>query len=496
MRTRFRSLALAFAYLAWFNFAAAAPPRAASLDGSLVIVDAAARAAETRTWTDRAGRQFEGQFIGYDDGQIQVKRSSDGMVFRLPLERFSDADQAFVKSRVQADATPATAEAKPDAGADTAADERPGAGAKIAARTGAGAKPAADAGRPLRVAYFVPADREPEPNYLARLDRVMTSIQTFYRNGMRANGYGPMTFRLDRTPDNQLNIIMVQGKEPTLAYDRESKDKIRGELRAEFARIGLDFEREVVIVFQPLLLREPGQTTELGPFIGGGNGYKGSALVYDDVRLDAALLGSTQIDGFSKGGRTIGDFNTGYIGGAAHELGHAFGLAHDAERPVQRQRFGRSLMARGNHDYGKELRGKGPGAFLSAAAAFPLSIHPLFTGRDLDAKTPEVTIAELSAIPAVGGLTLTGRIGGDPQPVGLVAYNDPPTDPTDYDAVGWPARIKPDGSFRLPIADLMPGSYALRLRVYSENGQNKTFRYSYQVDQFGRPDVSLLKVTN
>jgi len=439
-----------------------------------LVVAGVARASDVRTWTDRAGRQFEGEYIGFTDGQVQVKRTSDGQTFQLPLERFSDADQQFVKSRVSAETPPTKTGVKPEVGA----------------------KPAADTGRPLRVAYFVPADREPEPNYLARLDRVMTSIQTFYRNGMRANGYGPTTFRLDRAADNQLNLIMVKGKEPFQAYDREAKDRIRKEVREEFARQGLDFEREVVVVFQALLLRAPGQTTEIGPFIGGGNGYKGSALVYDDMRLDAALLGSNQPDGFSTGGKTIGDFNTGYIGGTAHELGHAFGLGHDAERTMLRQRLGRSLMGRGNHDYGKELRGKGPGAFLSPASAFALSLHPLFTGQDLDDKSPEVTIEELSAIPAVGGLTLTGRITGDPKPVGLIAFNDPATDPSDYDAVGWPIRFKADGTFRLPITDLVPGAYELRLRVYSENGQAKRFAYSYQVDSFGRPDVSQLKVTN
>jgi hypothetical protein len=99
-----------------------------------------------------------------------------------------------------------------------------------------------------------------------------------------------------------------------------------------------------------------------------------------------------------------------------------------------------------------------------------------------------------SRIAAVGGLTLTGRIAGDPKPVGLIAFNDPASDPSDYDAVGWPTRLKPDGTFRLPIADLLPGAYELRLRVYSENGQAKRFAYSYQVDSFGRPDVSALKV--
>lgn len=434
-------------------------------------------AAEVRTWTDRAGRQFEGEFEGFTDGQVQVRRASDGQMFRLPLERFSDADQQFVKSQAQVQARPVAPGAKRSKGPANALADR-----------------AADTGRPLRVAYFVPADREPEPDYPARLDRVMTHIQAFYRHGMKANGHGPMTFRLERTANNQLNIIVVKGKDMSRAYDRESRDRIRQEVREEFARQGLDFEREVVVIFQTLLLREPGQTTEIGPFVGGGNGNKGSALVFDDVRLDAAALGSNQLDPFWKDGKTIGDFNTRYIGGIAHELGHAFGLGHDAERPMLRQRFGRSLMGRGNNHYGKELRGKGPGAFLTAASALPLTFHPLFTGHDLDDRKPDVTIDELSATTAAGGLVLSGRVSGNPTPVGLIALNDPASEPLDYDAVGWPTRLKPDGTFRLPIADLLPGAYDLQLRVYCENGQAQRFAYAYNVDSRGVPDVSPLTV--
>ncbi len=240
-------------------------------------------------------------------------------------------------------------------------------------------KPPQKLGRPLRVAYFVPSDCVPEQNYAARLDRVMTHIQAFYRNGMRANGLTPMTFNLNRGDANELDILVVKGRDQKASYNRDSAEKIRAELRAAFSNGGLDFEQEVVVVFQVLLDRQPGKTTEIGPFKGGGNGYKGSALVYDDIRLDAALLSSKQQDTFSAPGKTIGDFNSGYIGGTAHELGHAFGIGHDAERPTMQARLGRSLMGRGNHDYGEELRGKSKGAFLSVASALPLSVHPLFT---------------------------------------------------------------------------------------------------------------------
>jgi hypothetical protein len=73
---------------------------------SIAYVGVAPRPADARTWTDRTGRQLEADFVGFADGKIQIKRTSDGKIFHLPLERFSDADQAFVKSQTQADPSP------------------------------------------------------------------------------------------------------------------------------------------------------------------------------------------------------------------------------------------------------------------------------------------------------------------------------------------------------------------------------------------------------
>ena len=54
---------------------------------------------------------------------------------------------------------------------------------------GGGGRPGADSARPvLHVAYFVPNDREPEPDSIVRLDRVLADVQRFYREGMRQYG--------------------------------------------------------------------------------------------------------------------------------------------------------------------------------------------------------------------------------------------------------------------------------------------------------------------
>ena len=67
---------------------------------------------------------------------------------------------------------------------------------------------------PVRIAYFVPSDRQPIDGYVERLDRVMTEVQRFYREGMQAAGYGPKTFRLDRDSRARLRVRPGARTEP------------------------------------------------------------------------------------------------------------------------------------------------------------------------------------------------------------------------------------------------------------------------------------------
>lgn len=73
---------------------------------------------------------------------------------------------------------------------------------------------------PVRIAYFVPSDRQPLRDHQQRLDRVMTEVQRFYREGMKAAGYGEKTFALERDDQNKLVVHLVQAARPTETYGR------------------------------------------------------------------------------------------------------------------------------------------------------------------------------------------------------------------------------------------------------------------------------------
>lgn len=61
----------------------------------------ACMAAHARTWTDTTGRELEANFVSATEQAVTVRRSTDGKVFEIPLERLSEADRAFVSEQLQ-----------------------------------------------------------------------------------------------------------------------------------------------------------------------------------------------------------------------------------------------------------------------------------------------------------------------------------------------------------------------------------------------------------
>ncbi len=340
----------------------------------------------------------------------------------------------------------------------------------------------------LRVVYFSPSDRQPEPDRVERLDRVLTEVQRFFREGMQQQKLGERTFPFERDPGGKLKLYEVRGQEPMTGYGRNDSRKVREEVKAAL-KSQLDIDRETIIIFQQLLKWDGPKAIELGPYVGGGNAFSGTAWVFDDAKLDPRLLASTEPGGYYNGPCSLGKFNTHYLGGVAHELGHALGLPHETERPEETGRFGSSLMGAGNHTYGNELRGEGRGTFLSSAAALPLSVHPLFTGQPKASTPLTCQITEITAETEPGRFTLRGQLTGGPRVIGVVAYSDPQEVPGDYDAFTATSPVDQAGRFDMSITDLKPGLYELRLRPIGAGGDTTYFHYSFEVDAQKLPHV-------
>ena len=58
---------------------------------------------ELRTWTAVNGKEVEAEFVSNSDGQVSLKMKT-GKIFKVPLNKLSEADQSFLRGKVSNDA--------------------------------------------------------------------------------------------------------------------------------------------------------------------------------------------------------------------------------------------------------------------------------------------------------------------------------------------------------------------------------------------------------
>ena len=77
--------------------------------------------------------------------------------------------------------------------------------------------------RPIvRLIYFLPKDREPQPDIDAKMDRLIKNIQEFYAQHMENHGFGRKTFQIET--DNRGNAVVhhIKGKFNDVHYHNSS----------------------------------------------------------------------------------------------------------------------------------------------------------------------------------------------------------------------------------------------------------------------------------
>lgn len=347
----------------------------------------------------------------------------------------------------------------------------------------------ADYGRYLHVGYFTPGDREPAEGYRDRIDRIVTDIQSFYAAQMAANGYGEMTFPLQRDGEGKVIVHVAKGDKSFDYYDGSKGQEVRGLVKGRMAQVGIDADNETILIFSNLIKTEGDQLSGDCPYYGGGSHRSGTAWVTDHELLDTLNFPKTEpfiVDRGSK--QSVGRYCTIQIGGVAHELGHALGLPHTRAKQAEEEAKGTALMGSGNYTYREELRGEGKGSFLTRSHAMILSTHPLFRRSDEGADTqPACELAELECSLADGMMGLKGVVTTDVPVYGMVAYNDL-AGGSDYDATAWPTDMGANGRFEVRVGEFKTGPYELRLRFLHENGAWESFGYVYAVDEAGLPD--------
>ena len=286
----------------------------------------------------------------------------------------------------------------------------------------------------------------------------MNDVSDFYREGLRRFGVGCRGLPLERNR-GKLAFHLVRGKRPAEDYHYSSGEQTNAEVR-EALKGTLDLDREHVLIFYAICRKESdGRFIFDAPYYGGGNQRSGVCNAADCELLDPSLLRDTgrkivyTEHYYPRVDESVARFNTKYLGGTAHELGHGVGLPHDNGSPRER-RFGVSLMGWGNLSYRSDAWGNEPAAYLSRATALRLIAHPLATGSDRgrwDDAGGRFDGLHFSMV--AGTVRVEATFAGAIPAYAAIAHVWPTRDATDHGAdlprsaqEGWRLRNRPRGT--------------------------------------------------
>jgi hypothetical protein len=364
-----------------------------------------------------------------------------------------------------------------------------------------------DGGKKLRVVYFHPKDRQPLKDHAKRWDGIMSDIQDFYRTEMKRLGYGKVELGLERD-NGKLKLHEVRGNSnDDGSYTYNSGRTIGGEVFNALQAKGINHREETILIVCGLSRTEGKKVTIYSPYYGMGADHVSGLcftadmdwLSIDGLRPDPTktILQVKEHRGYEP--FTLARFNTTYVGGAIHELGHGMSLPHNYGTKEESKR-GTALMGAGNYTYRKEWRDEGKGSFLTHSSALRLLVHPLFSGTTKQCKeSPKAKYGKLNLSHADGEIHIRGTIGAAIPAIAMIAYNDREDKGQrgymvnkDYDATTWTSVLSPANGFRIRIGDLHGGNHQIRLLSVHANGATVTKRLHYSMND-GVPDFTRAK---
>ena len=204
--------------------------------------------------------------------------------------------------------------------------------------------------RPIvKLIYFVPNDREAQPDIDTKLDTLIKNVQKFFADEMQRHGFGRKTFLFETDNSGSAVVHRMNGAFNEAYYNKNPTSPLNV--------IAEQFDTSKDIYFLMLEV--------------------GSWIIEDKWTACIPGMALTHSGTPELGGVVIlaafGDCNDGGIYFAAHEIGHACGLTHDLRGPAH-------LMS---HSYDTEGKKK-----LSQCAAEWLSVHRAFNPAQAVRNTP------------------------------------------------------------------------------------------------------------
>lgn len=343
----------------------------------------------------------------------------------------------------------------------------------------------------VKVVYFHANDREPLPNWHARLTRTLDDVSRFYQEEFEKHG-----ITIDGIPfennDGKLVFHLIKGSFPSKDYTKDSGMKIQYEIYNKSNK-QIDFSKDHVLIINGLCdKRTDGTYVFHSPYYGTGSSISGVCHVADCELLDSKLLtDTTHKMAFSEMAVkykvcSVAEFNSWYIGGIAHEMGHLFGLPHDFGHPDELDSTTISLMGEyGSRHFRDYLWGGKVSSVFSTASILQLMSHPVFTQLSKPKSTAtEFDMTDISFSGNSTDLVLKLDNKSNVLPYGVVALIRP-TFMSEYYNRSFSKVITQNDSVSIEIGSLVNKDYVLRLIYLFPNGNVVNYNKAFTINENG-----------
>ena len=162
----------------------------------------------------------------------------------------------------------------------------------------------------VRMIYFLPRNRSPQPDMWTKLDRLIKDVQNFYADEMERNGFGRKTFTFETDADGETLVYRVDGESNDGYYHTQTQEKVYAEVASQF-----DMTKHVYLIVVDISSESIENEDICG--VGGGNWFENEEWIRSGGGYAVVPASGRCFD--AEAGTVV----------TAHELGHAFGLEHD-----------------------------------------------------------------------------------------------------------------------------------------------------------------------